>query len=102
VALPFNLDAMQKPEELGESFRQSKREFWVMVGIWTFFAIWTVSYNGFFADGGSESDPEILFGMPRWVVIGVVVPWILAVSATIWFAMAFMKDTPLGDEEETE
>ena len=93
---------MQEPEELGESFRQSKREFWVMVGIWAFFAIWTVSYNGFFADGESEGEPDILFGMPSWVIMGVAVPWVLAVSATIWFAMCFMKDTDLRDEEDSE
>lgn len=89
----------QESKELGESFRQSLREFRVMVGIWGGFAVWTVVCNSIFAGkGGEEAEVAILFGMPMWVVIGVVLPWVCAVSATIWFALCFMEDTPLEPE----
>jgi hypothetical protein len=35
--------------------------------------------------------------MPRWVTLGIFLPWVAALGLTIWFAMRFMKDTPLHD-----
>ena len=85
--------------ELGASFRQARREFWVMIVTWIVFAGWTLGYNSLSSQGG-EGPVEVLFDLPRWVIFGVVIPWILAVSVTVWFALCFMKDTPLGEEEE--
>lgn len=69
-----------------------------MVGTWIAFGAWTGIYNGLFAAKSGE-EMDLLFGMPRWVFIGVAAPWGIALAVTIWFALCFMKDTPLGADE---
>tara|TARA_R110002096_G_scaffold310126_10_gene504723 strand:- start:7402 stop:7746 length:345 start_codon:yes stop_codon:yes gene_type:complete len=87
---------------LRSSFEQARKEFWFMIVTWVFFAGWTTTYNGLFAKGEPGVPVEIVLGVPRWVVFGVGLPWVVAVSVTVWFAFCFMKDTPLGGEEEGE
>ncbi|MFP6878814.1 MAG: YhdT family protein [Roseibacillus sp.] len=86
--------------KLGESFRQSRRETLVIIGAWLVFLIWTGLVCGF----GSRLDPNqpvtTVLGMPRWVFLGVVLPWIAACGFTFWFSMIFMKDTDLDPDRE--
>lgn len=93
----------EESKRLGDSFRQSRREMWVMLGAWAVFFAWTIGYcsmNGFADPNGGEV--PLLLGVPRWVMIGIVLPWGLANVFTIWFAGFFMKDTNLGGESEGE
>ena len=36
--------------------------------------------------------PELLFGIPSWVVFGLIIPWLVLILVTWWFALFFMKD----------
>ncbi|MEC8942108.1 MAG: DUF997 family protein [Verrucomicrobiota bacterium] len=85
---------------LGESFRQASRETVVIVIAWLVFLTWT----GLVCGLGGRFDPdkpvETVFGMPRWVFFGVVLPWIAACGFTFWFSMVFMKDTDLDPDRE--
>lgn len=87
-------------EDLGASFRQSRKELWFMLGTWVVFATWTLTYNGMNAFDPETSGEKILWGMPRWVALGIAVPWITGLCLTCWFALRFMKDTDLGGTEE--
>lgn len=89
----------RKDESLSESFRRSRLEFWTMVGCWFAFAAWTIGYNALFAFDGAKSAADPVWGMPRWVVFGILIPWILGLALTIWFALRFMHDTPLDPED---
>jgi len=91
--------ADREEEELGASFRQSRRELWFMVTTWSVFAVWTVGYNATHAFGAGEG-ASIVWGLPRWVAFGVAIPWAIALALTIAFALFFMKDTDLGEVEE--
>ena len=54
---------------------------------------------------GYDVDPTNLkttMGMPSWIFWGVGLPWLMANVVTIWFALKFMVDDPLGGEEENE
>jgi len=86
--------------KLGDSFRQSRREMFVIVGAWLVFLIWT----GLVCAFGSGLDPDepvkTLLGMPRWVFLGVVLPWIAACCFTLWFSMFYMKDTDLDPDQD--
>ena len=92
----------ERNRQLGESFRQARRETAVIVLAWLAFLIWT----GFVCGFGSHLKPgeEIVtaFGMPRWVFQGVVLPWIAACGFTFWFSMFYMKDTDLDPDRERE
>jgi len=91
-------ESQEVHETLAASFRQARKEFWFMIATWATFAAWTLTYNGLRAS--AEGPVEIVWGMPSWVVFGVALPWAVATGLTIWFSLAFMKDTPL--EEITE
>lgn len=87
-------------EDLAASFRQSRKEFWFMVMTWVAFAAWTLGFNFLFAKGEEGEAVEVVFGMPKWVVFGIAIPWMIALGLTIWFAMFYMKDTDLGRTDE--
>ncbi len=66
-----------------------------MVASWCVFAAWTISYVGL-KGGGEEGEPlRLMWGMPEWVVLGILVPWMFGLGLTVWFALRFMKDTDL-------
>lgn len=70
-----------------------------MLVTWVVFAAWTLTYNHFNASGVEGKPVEIVLGMPKWIVFGILVPWVIALTLTVWFALCFMKDTDLGGEE---
>ena len=81
--------------DLGDSFRQSRKEFYFMVASWCVFAVWTISYVGL-KGGQKEGEPlQLMWGMPEWVVLGILLPWVFGLGLTVWFALRFMKDTDL-------
>lgn len=85
---------------LGRSFRQSRLEMWLMLGAWVvFFGIVTLICRSLAFDPVVNEEGLIaeatLFGLPRWVMLGIAIPWLAANAFIIWFALGFMKDTPL-------
>jgi uncharacterized membrane protein YhdT len=88
-------------EDLAGSFRQSRKEFRFMILTWVAFAAWTLTYNHFNAKGIEGEAVEIVLGMPKWIIFGILVPWVIALTLTVWFALCFMKDTDLGDDDPT-
>jgi len=70
-----------------------------MVGCWIVFAVWTLGYNAIYAFDAESSADNPIWGMPRWIVFGILIPWIFALFLTVWFALRFMKDTPLDPED---
>ncbi len=91
-------DSVHK-EDLGESFRQSRKELWFMLATWVVFLVWTLSYNAMYAFDAEASGSDPILGMPRWVFFGILVPWMVGLGLTFWFASCFMKDTQLMDVE---
>ena len=90
-------------ESLGDSFRQSRRELWFMLITWIVFAIVVTTIGGLTAferPAAGEEPVALLLGMPRWVVLTVFLPWIVANAIILYFATRFMKDTPLLDPAE--
>lgn len=73
-----------------------------MIGTWVLFAAWTLTYNHQFAGDVDGQPVAIVMGMPKWVVFGIVIPWVIALSVTVWFALSFMKDTPLEEQGDVE
>jgi hypothetical protein len=84
-----------KNADLGISFRQSRKEFYFMVAAWCVFAIWTISYVGLKGGHQEGATLQLMWGMPEWVVFGILLPWVFALGLTVWFALRFMKDTDL-------
>ncbi|MCB1086577.1 MAG: DUF997 family protein [Verrucomicrobiae bacterium] len=90
----------QSPEELAASYRQSRKEMWVMLAAWAVFFLFVTAVCASLG-GSRETDGSIptLMGFPRWVCLGIAIPWVAANVFIYWFSFHFMKDTPLDDEE---
>ncbi len=41
---------------------------------------------------------RLVYGMPEWVWLGIVVPWLVCWAVTVWFSLCFMKDEDLGED----
>jgi len=75
--------------------RQCVREAWVVFAIIT--VTLTVSSvilytQGYVAPGQRPEHPSLVWGIPSWVVCGLVVPWLVTVVVTWLFALFVMKD----------
>lgn len=94
-------DQATEGESLGRSFRQARKEMWVMLAAWVVFFLWVTLSCAQTAFSGPDESGQIatLFGMPRWVATGIAIPWLAANVFIIWFALGFMKDTPLPADE---
>ena len=93
-------ESARASEELGASFRQSRKEMWVMLCAWAVFFLFVTAICGSMgAAKSADGTVPTLFGMPRWVAIGIAFPWLAANVLTYWFSFHFMRDTHLGDEE---
>lgn len=92
----------QRNRELGESFRQARRETIVICVAWLVFLGWTGLVCGIGGRIESGEPIETVAGMPRWVFFGVVLPWLAACLFTFWFSMFFMKDTDLDPDRERD
>lgn len=84
-----------RPDPLVSS---SRREALFAVGLWCAAAAYTVGYCAAFGYGRAADELTFVLGMPAWVFWGIVAPWSLCTLASIWFAMRFMRDDPLGEE----
>src|SRR5688500_17327048 len=93
------LEARMKPIRSASS--ASRREALFVAFIWIAAYAYTVGYAALYAYRPSAAS-EALFGMPRWVVWGVLLPWVVTLFLTIWFAAVGMKDEPLGENPDDE
>jgi len=91
-----------KPD-IAMSYRQSRREMYVMICVWVVVGLWVLGYNSQAAYAAeSEMPPQMLFGMPRWVVFGWLIPLSMANVFTVWFCLRFMKDETMEELPEEE
>ncbi len=51
---------------------------------------WTIGYCGIFAYGSDEI--QLLWGVPRWVIFGIALPWIAATVYSLWFSLVYMRE----------
>lgn len=87
--------------ELDPFFLTSRREArWILL-MWVACFIWTLTVCGLWGYEDSvdpESFPTIL-GIPRWVAIGIIAPWMVTNVVTFWFCLFYMQDGDLGVEQ---
>ncbi|MCI0464700.1 MAG: hypothetical protein L0Z62_47865 [Gemmataceae bacterium] len=97
-------------------FRNARREA-ILVGVVWFLALtWTVGYcwlHGYqhepdswvvqqgLARSRTAQDFQHFGGIPDWVFIGILIPWLICSAFTIGFCLG-MKDDDLGTEVEED
>lgn len=81
--------------------RSARKEALFTVAFWILTCLYTVGYAALF---GYRQDPapQLLWGIPTWVVYGVLTPWFVCTVVTCWYAFFGYKDEELGEDVETE
>jgi hypothetical protein len=62
---------------------------------------WVGPLKSFDRDPASLMTPWGL-GIPKWVLVGIVIPWSFCILATIWFCLFVFHDDDLGDNNLEE
>ncbi len=85
-----------------EVFLHARREAWGILAFWAVALVWCVPvcYVLGYERPGRPADPSLVWGIPAWLFWGVVVPWVVAIGATIWFCFGVMKEDRLEVDDE--
>ena len=81
-------------------YEHTRRETFVIICAWVVFCVWVVGVSLL---TGYRVDPDTMktvMGMPAWVFWGVGLPWLASNVFIIWFALKYMVDDPLGEDED--
>ena len=81
-------------------YLNSRREAIVTLIGWFVAGCYTLTYclrNGYDLD---PAEIEVVWGMPKWVVVGVFLPWTLANVYAWWFAFRLVKPDDLGADPD--
>ncbi|MDE2835599.1 MAG: hypothetical protein OXM02_13940 [Bacteroidota bacterium] len=76
--------------KLSRSFVRARKESLHIVTAWLVCGAWTLGYCALFAY--SEEPPALIWGLPSWVLFGIVLPWALATVFSIWYALVAIQD----------
>jgi hypothetical protein len=76
------------------TLRQAKREAILILSIWLLALCYTVGVCWWMGYRRDPADLKLIFGMPDWVLIGILVPWLLMLPISAWIAFGFMPDEP--------
>jgi len=75
--------------------RQCLREARIVVLLWLAGLAWTLVVVigwGYIPVEERPDVPELIWGMPAWVVWGLFLPWFIEIAATWWFALRVLAD----------
>lgn len=88
---------MTSSSRIASVLRSSRREALFVAVVWILACGYTVGYSARFAYRTGEP-LQLLFGIPTWVVWGVLAPWTVVTLITCWYALLGMQDEELDDE----
>jgi hypothetical protein len=87
--------------DTGASFRQCLLELKWMVATWVVFFAWVIGYASVAGYAVAETaEVQMVWGIPRWVFFGWVIPLGAANAFTIWFCLFKMQDEPMEELPE--
>lgn len=79
----------------------ARREALVAIATWLVALLYSVGYC--YRHGYERSPENLSFvcGIPDWTFWGIVVPWVSCFLFSVWFALGYMRDAPLSDEDNS-
>ena len=96
-------------------FRHARREALFVLTVWVLALVWAVGYcylRGYqhapdswvvragLAKVRTPDDLRLYAGLPDWVLVGIVLPWLACTAITIGFCLFVMQDDDLGAEAD--
>ena len=102
IVTPMNESSQDDPV-----LRNSRREAGAILLIWILATIACCGISGMlgFQPTSGDSAPApipMLWGMPRWFALGVMIPWVFCFLAIWWIAGLFMAEDDLGVDHSGE
>lgn len=82
--------------------RSARREAVVVLLLYLAALAWTVGYSVTYGYGRDPRSIQLVFGMPDWIVWGVLAPWGGCYLFSLWFGLFFVQDAELGGSPEEE
>jgi len=86
--------------KLDPLFVHARREAIVILVVWVICLAWTTAVYWTWGLGRSPEEVEMYWGIPDWVFVGVVAPWVVVDIFSIWYCLVFMCDDELGHANE--
>ncbi len=73
---------------MSAGYRRTRREAVVAILIWGMATLWalTASYTL-----GAEEPVQLVGGLPRWLVWGVLLPWGAAFLVHLWYSLVYVR-----------
>lgn len=98
---------MSRSQEDDPLLVSARREAIVTLIIWASALTYTVGYYATHAFPEPDQDgnlpmPELIWGIPAWVVWGVLAPWFVCTVITFVMTNVFMTDCDLGPDADDE
>ncbi len=76
--------------ERWRNYRQTRRDARVAVAGWLAAMAWVLGVSWWL---GMERPTVLWWGVPKWAVLGVGLPWILTFAFNSWFSWALIAQT---------
>jgi hypothetical protein len=77
----------------------ARREVLIVLGMWLAAMAWTIGYCGTYGYDQTAM-PTLIFGIPRWVLWGIFVPWTVCTCLSSVLALVVIRDADLGEDPE--
>ncbi len=84
-----------KKKAYSDSFLHARKEAWLILLAWLVCLIWTVGYSAYAGYGIEGDTVALIWGMPAWIVWGILLPWFSATAFSVGFALFYMADDAL-------
>ncbi len=100
-SLPMNSEhRSSSSHQYDPVFLHARREALVILVAWFSCLVWSVTYCVLFGYRPVTGQIETVFGIPHWVVWGIVAPWLVADVFAVWFCFVYTADDDLGEAHE--
>lgn len=96
------MESGQTTPDYDPLFIHARREAVFIFLLWVACLLWCVPYcymNGYVPDG---EEVPLMWGMPKWIVYGILGPWLIADVITILFCIFIFREDDLGSVEGEE
>lgn len=84
-------------EPLDPVFVHARREMRWILGVYGACLLWSVGWSGALGYGSGVEATSMVWGIPTWVFVAIVIPWLAADVFTVWFCFFYMVDDALDD-----
>jgi hypothetical protein len=100
MALPTSDSAPPKEQWAWDpAYLISLRELWIIFAFFAVMLSWSIGVSfwlGYPVDRTARV--ELWWGVPKWFLLGVALPWAFATIVSIGFALFWMKDHEVHEE----